>query len=540
MILGVFIVFLYFPCIWTFSSFSSLYCHKFSSKCFKYYVWINISIYYLFAPIIYLFISLFIYADEGIVDLKAQSISLDGPPQVLHKDPVTGAPTLLQAIKLDRGLPWDRAVEMLKAHLAEAEVLSAVDAVLSPKLAAVEQAQQEPAQKEDTAPVTEVKTEEKETALPMDDTPVPAPVEKEVAAGGKEEDAGPAAAAAAVEEIERTGTDGEMKLCNNDGGLGKRPREIAQETDLAAPKELKEEKGDKEDSVAAKKAKLEQPAAPETATAGADELTDTAIPDVATNGVETINKQETTTAADAIAPSAVPMKAEEEGPQEEKEEHGGKKSVAGATDGASGSIVDLTNDSDEEKGDDDGANKTTPAKRRGPLLWDSGFYRGRQEIGGKTHVLLALKVAGSQPPHFAIIRPTTGRARKPFTLRELKDKYLPIEEEACKPQWEAAHKDAGEPNKDGKPALRHRTVHILCGAVMRSWAAVQRAMVRYVKKNERRMRVLRIATTGEESLRLVGMFIPEAAVDSVVEELTGGKKKDETSTEGEKVNGGTS
>lgn len=35
------------------------------------------------------------------------------------------------------------------------------------------------------------------------------------------------------------------------------------------------------------------------------------------------------------------------------------------------------------------------------------------------------------------------------------------------------------------------------------------------------MRVLRIATTGEDSQRLVGMLVPEPAVEEVVAELTG-------------------
>lgn len=35
------------------------------------------------------------------------------------------------------------------------------------------------------------------------------------------------------------------------------------------------------------------------------------------------------------------------------------------------------------------------------------------------------------------------------------------------------------------------------------------------------MRVLRIATTGEDSQRLVGMLIPEPAVEEVVAELSG-------------------
>lgn len=47
--------------------------------------------------------------------------------------------------------------------------------------------------------------------------------------------------------------------------------------------------------------------------------------------------------------------------------------------------------------------------------------------------------------------------------------------------------------------------------------------MRHQKSSERRVRVLRIATTGEESQRLVGMLIPEPAVEEVVGELTRGE-----------------
>ena len=56
----------------------------------------------------------------------------------------------------------------------------------------------------------------------------------------------------------------------------------------------------------------------------------------------------------------------------------------------------------------------------------------------------------------------------------------------------------------------------------RSRPAPQRALARHVRSSERRMRVLRIATTGEEPQRLVGMLIPEPAVEEVVEALSAG------------------
>jgi hypothetical protein len=114
---------------------------------------------------------------------------------------------------------------------------------------------------------------------------------------------------------------------------------------------------------------------------------------------------------------------------------------------------------------------------------------------------------------------------------------------------------------DGVPP-RRRTIYLLTGAVIRCWATVHRALVQHVtRRKDRKMKVVRIATTltahhkhdadnddtkeeeeedgkviknekeekkqnGEDkvdkadNLRLVGVLIPEAAVDDVVAGLT--------------------
>lgn len=112
---------------------------------------------------------------------------------------------------------------------------------------------------------------------------------------------------------------------------------------------------------------------------------------------------------------------------------------------------------------------------------------------------------------------------------------------------------------DGVPP-RRRTIYLLTGAVIRCWATVHRALVKHVtRRKDRKMKVVRIATTAtvhhnddaddkkkegkegegkmvikkekeeeggedkidmENSLKLVGVLIPEAAVDDVVTGLT--------------------
>ena len=433
------------------------------------------------------------------MDLKAHSITLDGPPQVLHKDPITGASTLLQAIKLDRGMPWESAVSTLEAHEAEVKVLEAVDTVLSPSMKSVRPT--------DTGAAAVAAVNENGN------------VRKMMKIDGED---GVNCTAA---------TDKEMDVETENGGSGavgvKRSRDDEGGNDGA------DDDGEEEDAAinqSAKKAKLE-----------------------GTNG-DAIIKVET----------SAPALAKKESDEESEE--------------AAEGVVDLTKDSDNDEVERDVV-VIKPQQNTNPKsvnLWGSGFYKGRHErVRGRTHVLLALKVTGSQPPLFTIYRPTTGRNRKPFTLREMKEKYVAVEADVCKPLWELQYKEAGEEKEEGRTAMRNRTVHILCGAVMRSWATVQKAMVRHVKKGDRRMRVMRIATTaaatptvllkegdggdggsaadkgedkksdsaGEDdvekaekkkddevvvetvveesqSQRLVGMFIPESAVSYVVAELT--------------------
>jgi hypothetical protein len=410
--------------------------------------------------------------DDGIVDLKAESITLDGPAEVLFKDPVTGASTLMQSIKLDRGMTWERAEAALAAHVAEAEVLEAVDAVLSPSLAEAAAvaggadgkpvlAVSAAADKEDADVEMKDEAEEKKGE--------PEAVKEEAAADIKDE-------TAAAEDKEKVKEETDAKPDAEENG------------DIAAPAPSDSKKREREDDAEEKK------------------------------------KEEEAAGTEAAAETAAAKEEEEE----EKEDGPGpskKLKIEEKEDGKDASdVVDLTKD---DVDDEEAKKKTASA----PLKWESGFYKPRHELRGRAPVLLALKVPGSSPPTFQINRPTTGRARKPFTLAELKEKYTPTTAEDCKPLWETSFQKSGEDKEDGRTPMRHRKVHILCGAVMRSWSAVQHALLRHAKKNERRFKVLRIATTGEDSQRLVGMLIPEAAVESVEEQLRGEKKEKEKKEE---------
>ena len=62
-------------------------------------------------------------------------------------------------------------------------------------------------------------------------------------------------------------------------------------------------------------------------------------------------------------------------------------------------------------------------------------------------------------------------------MQELKARYQPLEEAACQPLWDKTYADAGAPPQGkGTAVLRKKSLHILGGAVMRSWGAVQVSM----------------------------------------------------------------
>ncbi|XP_039030219.1 protein FORGETTER 1-like [Hibiscus syriacus] len=51
--------------------------------------------------------------DSGIVDMKANIIDLQGKPETVHVDPMSGASTMLFTFTLDRGITWEAASTML-------------------------------------------------------------------------------------------------------------------------------------------------------------------------------------------------------------------------------------------------------------------------------------------------------------------------------------------------------------------------------------------------------------------------------------------
>ncbi|KAL4432432.1 hypothetical protein ABPG77_001731 [Micractinium sp. CCAP 211/92] len=566
--------------------------------------------------------------DEGIMDIKAHSVALVGEPRVLRRDATTGASTVIYEVELDRGLPWQDALQLLEAHqqkdaLAAAGLASPVAAAAVPAvLASVPAPEGEggaAAEVKEAREQAEFKQEEQQAAaagaegkgeqqqgLPK----VKAEVEEKPTAAGGQSEQERAAPAKPAQQQRRQRRQQKQQPVVKEGKPGEESTERAeqqhsgqQQSDqqpTAGALPAKQEQQEKQDTSSAKrrisprhanglspagtarKGKRqrqqqddgEQPGSSAAAAGGAEPAavataTAAAVPAVAEKRLATKRRRASDSpagtpvkpeqtqpaaqqaraepvdaslsdsrgetalspAADAAGPSAgeppeLPAEKQQQRQQEQPSPPEREPQHQQQPDSGSDVIVLLDSD-EEEEGSGQAGKGGTRDGASGPQRWRSGFFRARQEgINRQVHVLLALQVEGSQPPIFHIHRPATGRSRQNMSLQELKARYAPLEPAACQSLWEKAYEAAdtrqGKEGGEKKPAVaRKKRLHVLGGAVMRSWGAVQAALAKHVKPSERRMRVLRIATTGDSLQRLVGMLVPEPAVEPVIQVLQG-------------------
>ncbi|XP_022863527.1 protein FORGETTER 1-like [Olea europaea var. sylvestris] len=54
------------------------------------------------------------HLDSGIVDMKANSVELQGNPKTVHVDHMSGASTMLFTFTLNRGMKWESALSLLE------------------------------------------------------------------------------------------------------------------------------------------------------------------------------------------------------------------------------------------------------------------------------------------------------------------------------------------------------------------------------------------------------------------------------------------
>ncbi|XP_021775202.1 protein FORGETTER 1-like isoform X2 [Chenopodium quinoa] len=165
-------------------------------------------------------------------------------------------------------------------------------------------------------------------------------------------------------------------------------------------------------------------------------------------------------------------------------------------------------------------------KQKGLGSTHDGFYESKREWLGRRHFLLAFE--GSTSGFFKIVRPAVGEVIREMPLSELKNKYRKISSlEKARSGWEDEYEVSSRqcmhgPNcKVGSYCTvgrRLQEVNVLGGLILPIWNAIEKALSKQARQSHRRVRVVRIETT-TDSQRIVGLLIPNAAVDDVLDDL---------------------
>ncbi|XP_057949637.1 protein FORGETTER 1 [Malania oleifera] len=157
---------------------------------------------------------------------------------------------------------------------------------------------------------------------------------------------------------------------------------------------------------------------------------------------------------------------------------------------------------------------------------NDGFYESRREWLGRRHFLLAIE--GSASGIYKIFRPAVGEAPREMPLAELKNKYRKISSlEKARSGWEDEYKVSSKQCMHGPNCKlgsfctvgrRVQEVNILGGLIFPIWGTIEKALSKQIRQSHKRLRVVRIETTTDIQ-RIVGLLVPNAAVESVLQGL---------------------
>ncbi|CAI9784017.1 unnamed protein product [Fraxinus pennsylvanica] len=157
---------------------------------------------------------------------------------------------------------------------------------------------------------------------------------------------------------------------------------------------------------------------------------------------------------------------------------------------------------------------------------NNGFYESRREWMGRRHFVLAFE--GSASGMYKIYRPTNGESLREMPLAELEDKYRKISSsQKARSGWEEEYDLSSKQCMHGPNCKwgsfctvgrRRQEVNVLGGLILPVWGAIEKALSKQARLSHRRIRVVRIETTADNQ-RIVGLLIPIAAVESVLQDL---------------------
>ncbi|XP_044468508.1 protein FORGETTER 1 [Mangifera indica] len=158
---------------------------------------------------------------------------------------------------------------------------------------------------------------------------------------------------------------------------------------------------------------------------------------------------------------------------------------------------------------------------------NDGFYESKREWLGRRHFILAFE-STSASGMFKIVRPAVGESLREMTLSELKNKYRKLTSlEKARSGWEDEYEVSSKQCMHGPNCKlgnyctvgrRIQEVNVLGGLILPVWGAIEKALSKQARQSHRRLRVVRVETTTDKK-RIVGLFVPNAAVETVLQDL---------------------
>ncbi|EXB51233.1 hypothetical protein L484_019226 [Morus notabilis] len=155
-----------------------------------------------------------------------------------------------------------------------------------------------------------------------------------------------------------------------------------------------------------------------------------------------------------------------------------------------------------------------------------GFYESKREWLGRRHFILAFE--SSAPGLYKIVRPAVGESLREMPLAELKSKYRKTSSlEKARSGWEAEYAASSKQCMHGPKCKlgnfctvgrRQQEVNVLGGLILPVWGTIEKALSKQARHSHKRLRVVRIETTTDNQ-RIVGLFIPNSAVETVLQDL---------------------
>lgn len=157
---------------------------------------------------------------------------------------------------------------------------------------------------------------------------------------------------------------------------------------------------------------------------------------------------------------------------------------------------------------------------------NDGFYESRREWLGRRHFILAFESSASGM--YKIVRPAVGESLREMSLAEVKNKYRKLSSlEKARSGWEDEYEVSSKQCMHGPKCKlgdfctvgrRIQEVNVLGGLILPVWGTIEKALSKQARQSHKRLRVVRIETTADNR-RIVGLLVPNAAVESVLQDL---------------------